>query len=264
KWPLTASGWPSTSGSTASVAFIRKQKIYIGHVGDSGICLGYEDSKSNQEKSRITRCGGKVVNKSGVPRVVWNRPKRGHKGPVRRSTPMDEIPFLAVARSLGDLWSYNPTNNQFVVSPVPDVHVHPIDIKRHRCLIFGTDGLWNVMSPYMAVNIAYHTELNNENHYLGLVMPCGTQHMWVNPSRSVVKGALDRYSRCNLRADNTSAVVVFLDPPGRPKREVLLIYCVQSPSMGITATQRPVISIKRHRSRCCCQLHFSRVSSQER
>ncbi|XP_018009004.1 mucin-5AC [Hyalella azteca] len=237
KWPLTASGWPSTSGSTASVAFIRKQKIYIGHVGDSGICLGYEDSngywlgehltkdhkpESNQEKSRITRCGGKVVNKSGVPRVVWNRPKRGHKGPVRRSTPMDEIPFLAVARSLGDLWSYNPTNNQFVVSPVPDVHVHPIDIKRHRCLIFGTDGLWNVMSPYMAVNIAYHTELNNENHYLGLVMPCGTQHMWVNPSRSVVKGALDRYSRCNLRADNTSAVVVFLDPPGRPKREVLL------------------------------------------
>ena len=50
---------------------------------------------------RINDCGGKVVVKSGVPRVVWNRPKSGHKGPVRRSTPMDEIPFLAVARSLG-------------------------------------------------------------------------------------------------------------------------------------------------------------------
>ncbi len=25
----------------------------------------------------------------------------------RRSTHIDEIPFLAVARSLGDLWSYN-------------------------------------------------------------------------------------------------------------------------------------------------------------
>ena len=53
------------------------------------------------EKARITECGGKVINKSGVPRVVWNRPKSGHQGPVRRSTPMDEIPFLAVARSLG-------------------------------------------------------------------------------------------------------------------------------------------------------------------
>lgn len=62
-----------------------------------------------------------MVSKSGVPRVVWNRPKLGHTGPVgdgflglpdllsqvRRSTPVDEIPFLAVARALGDLWSYN-------------------------------------------------------------------------------------------------------------------------------------------------------------
>lgn len=55
------------------------------------------------EKARIAECGGKVINKSGVPRVVWNRPKSGHQGPVRRSTPMDEIPFLAVARSLGEL-----------------------------------------------------------------------------------------------------------------------------------------------------------------
>ena len=52
--------------------------------------------------TRIMDSGGKVVDKSGVPRVVWNRPKSGHKGPVRRSTPMDEIPFLAVARSLGE------------------------------------------------------------------------------------------------------------------------------------------------------------------
>lgn len=42
----------------------------------------------------------------------------------------------------------------------------------------------------------------------------------MNPSRSVVSGALGRYLKLNLRADNTSAVTVFLDPPGRPKREV--------------------------------------------
>ena len=45
--------------------------------------------------------GGKVVWKAGVPRVVWNRPRIGHRGPVLRSTHIDEIPFLAVARSLG-------------------------------------------------------------------------------------------------------------------------------------------------------------------
>lgn len=54
-----------------------------------------------EEMDRIHRAGGKVVAKSGVPRVVWNRPRLGHQGPVRRSTLIDEIPFLAVARSLG-------------------------------------------------------------------------------------------------------------------------------------------------------------------
>lgn len=39
--------------------------------------------------------------KSGVQRVVWNRPRNQHQGPIRRSTPIDRIPFLAVARSLG-------------------------------------------------------------------------------------------------------------------------------------------------------------------
>ena len=120
KWPKTASGLPSTAGTTASIAFIRRGKIYVGHVGDSAIILGFQpDPKESQyqwigkcltrdhkpecdeEIRRIQRSGGKVVSKSGVPRVVWNRPKMGHKGPVRRSTHIDEIPFLAVARSLG-------------------------------------------------------------------------------------------------------------------------------------------------------------------
>lgn len=42
-----------------------------------------------------------VMKKSGVNRVVWKRPRLTHNGPVRRSTVIDQIPFLAVARSLG-------------------------------------------------------------------------------------------------------------------------------------------------------------------
>ena len=55
--------------------------------------------ESRKELKRIESCGGKVVDKNGVPRVVWYRP-RG-QGPVRRSTHIDEVPFLAVARALG-------------------------------------------------------------------------------------------------------------------------------------------------------------------
>ena len=47
-WPKTNSGLPSTSGTTASICIIKNSKLYIGHVGDSGIVLGYDDSKSDK------------------------------------------------------------------------------------------------------------------------------------------------------------------------------------------------------------------------
>uniref|UniRef100_A0A2M4AEW5 Protein phosphatase 2c n=1 Tax=Anopheles triannulatus TaxID=58253 RepID=A0A2M4AEW5_9DIPT len=244
KWPKTSSGLPSTAGTTASIAFIRRGKIYIGHVGDSGIVLGYQRDRdpandgsahddpqgcrwvatpltkdhkpeSYAEKMRIMSCGGKVVAKSGVPRVVWNRPRIGHKGPVRRSTPFDEIPFLAVARSLGDLWSYNSAVNKFIVSPVPDVSVIKIDPKRFRCLIFGTDGLWNVLTPKNAVDLVRNAEMENVRIALE------GRNEWKNPSKLLVNEALDRWSRSNMKADNTSVVIIMLDPPGPPKRDVL-------------------------------------------
>ncbi|KAK0167541.1 hypothetical protein PV327_004927 [Microctonus hyperodae] len=241
KWPRTASGLPSTAGTTASIAFIRKGKIYIGHVGDSGIVLGYQDDsdlpwkakaltkdhkpESGPEMTRIQESGGKVVSKSGVPRVVWNRPRIGHKGPVRRSTHIDEIPFLAVARSLGDLWSYNSELDTFVVSPEPDVKVITVDVKSHRCLIFGTDGLWNMLTPQAAVAIVQAAERYNEKHFIASQQTGDGQadtQRWINPSKSLVDRALERWSSTRLRADNTSVVTLMLDPPGPSRSEVLL------------------------------------------
>jgi len=45
-WPSKYPGHLSTAGTTATIAFIRRGKIYTGHVGDSGIVLGYENDKS--------------------------------------------------------------------------------------------------------------------------------------------------------------------------------------------------------------------------
>jgi len=235
-WTKTATGLPSTAGTTASIAFIRRGKIFVGHVGDSGIVLGEQDEKNphiwrasrltkdhkpedEKELARIEAAGGKVVNKSGVPRVVWNRPRVGPKGPVRqtRFTPVDEIPFLAVGRALGDLWSYNQKKDVFVVSPDPDLHVYPIDITTNRCLILGTDGCWNVLSPEITVSAVGQAEKNNEKH---MIDPTGG-HTWINPSKKLVDMGVDRWKQCKLRADNTSVVVVMLDPPGPPRAQVL-------------------------------------------
>ncbi|XP_061389908.1 serine-rich adhesin for platelets [Musca vetustissima] len=232
KWPKTANGLPSTAGTTATIAFIRREKIYIGHVGDSGIVLGYQNENENfwrakqltvdhkpeslEERTRIMKSGGKVVVKSGVPRVVWNRPRNAsHRGPIKHKTPVDEIPFLAVARSLGDLWSYNSERNEFVVSPDPDVKVIPIDPKTFRCLIFGTDGLWNVVTPQEAVNTVREKEVINERLQAHRGDCPNEGQQWTNPSKSLVDQALSMWSSKKMRADNTSVVTVILYPPGQ-------------------------------------------------
>ncbi|CRL05368.1 CLUMA_CG017971, isoform A [Clunio marinus] len=225
KWPQTASGLPSTAGTTASVAFLRKGKLYIGHCGDSGIVLGRTNPKGGKwisqpltvehkpenpdELARIESDGGKVQQKQGIHRVVWYRPKNPHQGPIRRNTRIEEVPFLAVARSLGDLWSYNYKTEKFVVSPEPDVDVIDVDAHSFKCLIFASDGLWNVLDPDFSVDSVYETERRNDhNAKLGI-------NAWRNPSRILVETALEKWRSNGLRADNTSVVCVMLDPPNK-------------------------------------------------
>uniref|UniRef100_A0A915JTK1 PPM-type phosphatase domain-containing protein n=1 Tax=Romanomermis culicivorax TaxID=13658 RepID=A0A915JTK1_ROMCU len=210
-WPKTASGYNSTSGTTASIAIVKNGKVYIGHVGDSGIVLGEKSDRGHPEKiiahcltvehkpdsvdeiERITHDGGEVINKFGVARVVWNRPVRGHQGPVRRSTSMEKVPFLAVSRSLGDLWSYNASLDRFVVSPEPQVAFYNVD-KSTACIILGSDGLWNVIKPFHAVHIIDNAMCESNDFNL------------VNGASHLVNEALSRWGR--LRADNISAVAL--------------------------------------------------------
>ena len=93
----------------------------MAHVGDSGVVLARTISGAKKleavplthdhkpdlpsEKTRIEALGGKVLSRNGVPRVAWERPVcLDHKGPMRRSTKTESVPFLAVSRALGMLW----------------------------------------------------------------------------------------------------------------------------------------------------------------
>jgi len=77
--------------------------------------------------------------------VVWER-RRSSNTPNEEDT-VDFIPFLSVSRSLGDFWSWSEQTQKFVVSPHPDVSVHPLDLTTQRFIVVASDGLWNVMSP---------------------------------------------------------------------------------------------------------------------
>ncbi|XP_071946383.1 protein phosphatase 1D-like [Antedon mediterranea] len=216
-WKKTSSGYASTAGTTCSMAIIIGIKMYIAHVGDSGIVMGFDDEgminykvlttehkpDSRTERKRIEQDGGLVMPKNGVNRVVWKRPKIWHQGPVRRSTNIDCIPFLAVARSLGDLWSYNFESKKYIISPEPDIDVLTLDPYEHKFFIIGSDGLWNMMRPGPSVDIIADYERNR-------ILKKG--EYTYTASYVIVKYAIKQWNVRCLRADNTTSIVVFIDP----------------------------------------------------
>ena len=105
-----------------------------------------------------------------------------------------------------------------MVSPEPDIRVYPVDISRHRCIVLGTDGAWNMLTPQNAISTVCMAERANEQHMLN---PVEGKTAWINPSKQLVDCAIDRWNSSKLRADNTSIVTVMLDPPGPPRAQVL-------------------------------------------
>lgn len=201
-------------------------KLYTGHVGDSKIVLGRKNPEtkmwiahpltqdhkpdSPEERKRIAAAGGEVMNKSGIERVVWYRPKSGIKGPIRRSTNFDRIPFLAVARSLGDLWSYNPDLDTYVVSPDPDVEVMPIDHTRDKCIVFASDGLWNMLLDHESIRLVQEIQEPDEvdRHVLSSIYSQSSFSKKLNPSQALVDFALQKWYTQRLRADNTTVITL--------------------------------------------------------
>jgi protein phosphatase 1D len=224
-WPRTVTGLPSTAGTTASIAILRNNKLYVAHVGDSAIVIGEQKSKQHddrfaahcvtedhkpescKERARIEHCGGEVLVKAGVSRVVWKRP-RLVKGLRRRSIVTDNIPFLAVARSLGDLWSYNSERDVYIVSPEPDVSVIELDSEKHRCLILASDGIWNMLSADDAVDYVWRWNRRQQLCRLKSSETLFGSGITQQPAAGLVRLALDRWLVRGIRADNISAIVV--------------------------------------------------------
>ncbi|CAF3520428.1 unnamed protein product [Rotaria sp. Silwood1] len=240
-------------GCTASVAFVRGNKLYIGHVGDSAIVLGegetlYKPWLANRltrdhkpedplELKRIRDSGGNVLCKAGVHRVVWNRQKvtttsshqyrHRHQHSITTTTTStgttieyEQIPFLAVSRALGDLWSLNTSTNLYSVSPEPELAVIEIDPNKHRCLILASDGLWNMITPEAAVEIVRNCDVKTEE--MILKSEDDDHRPFRNPSHELVQKALTLWRERMLRSDNITCVTVMLDPPGPPFSDCII------------------------------------------
>ena len=131
--------------------------------------------------------------------VVWER-KKPSDDPNKPPT-TDLIPFLRVSRSLGDFWSWSDRTNQFVVSPHPDVGVHPLDPAHQRFLVLASDGLWDMMTPEEVVDFVWAGK---------------EQHCQKDSVRALINEALCRWRWKGMLADNISVVITFLSEGDTP------------------------------------------------
>ena len=225
----------STSGTTVSVAIIRKDRMFIANVGDSTVVLAVDSTfndeeigdrasnssscevrgqvraivltddhkpESRKEMQRIEKIGGKVLKSSqGVMRVAWLRKTASNTFSTSNPTQRyDVVPFLGIARSLGDLWSYTDEHDDYFVSPVPDVQEYKFNINRDRFMVLASDGLWNVMSHQEVVEFVYkfrQDELKKK--------PARGSKV----AHALIEEALQRWNTKRWSADNISVMIVF-------------------------------------------------------
>lgn len=138
-----------------------------------------------------------MVSRKGVPRVVWERRREDPDGGDEK---VDLIPFLSVSRALGDFWSFCPSSGNFVVSPTPDVHMHPINPIIMKFVVIASDGLWNVMSPKEVVEFIWDYEEARDEKL----------HQTRDVVKAIINEALNRWKKKQLVADNISVLIVFI------------------------------------------------------
>ena len=150
------------SGTCAICVLIVDNKMFAINVGDSRCVLGQrkggEEKKGGEkiclemsidqkpmrddEKKRIQERGGEVSEKiPGAPRVFRKN---------------DEVPGLAVARSIGDIVAH-----EVGVSCEPEVFEKELDSDDHF-IVIGSDGIWDSMSSCEVVGFIFQ-KMETEN-----------------------------------------------------------------------------------------------------
>ena len=153
------------SGSTCVVWFFFKSKWYIANVGDSrGVLAKLINDKTisepmttdhkptlPEENERILRWNGRVEPfKDAFGRA---------KGPPRVWLKHEDIPGLAMSRSMGDSWGAMAG-----VIAIPEIKEININGEEDWFIVIGTDGIWEFLTNDEVSDILmpYYTKRSSE------------------------------------------------------------------------------------------------------
>mmetsp|Transcript_9508 Transcript_9508/g.18397 ORF Transcript_9508/g.18397 Transcript_9508/m.18397 type:complete len:453 (-) Transcript_9508:1638-2996(-) len=185
------------SGTTAATCLIRDRDVFCANVGDSRVLIGRQignsweaiplsiDHKPDDplERARILKHGGRVE-------PIMNE-DRSFVGPARVWLKTENVPGLAMSRSLGDVVAA-----RVGVSATPDVKAHRLT-KDDKFLLLGTDGLFEFMTNESIVE---------------LVSPFVATKDAEGACECLVKEATHRWIDLGPIVDDITVVLVFFKP----------------------------------------------------
>ncbi len=160
------------SGTCAVGVLLKEGTAYTANLGDSraviGSCSPEEtcaleisiDHKPTREgeKERILRSGGKIERSMIDDKEV---------GPYRVWRADEDVPGIAITRSLGDLVAHS-----IGVAAEPEVTAKDIDAD-DKFIVMGSDGVWDVMSSAEAVGFILSLPISEkEGAAKKMVMEC--------------------------------------------------------------------------------------------
>mmetsp|Transcript_17475 Transcript_17475/g.26193 ORF Transcript_17475/g.26193 Transcript_17475/m.26193 type:complete len:355 (+) Transcript_17475:67-1131(+) len=141
------------SGTTAVYALKIGSKIYVANIGDSRCVLCTRNGSNSfgttalstdhkpddkEEKARILKAGGRVHPLKGL---------YGNAGPHRVWLKTEDLPGLAMSRSIGDALAHSVG-----VTDIPTIVEHEI-YPSDKFLVWATDGVWDFVSAAVIANI---------------------------------------------------------------------------------------------------------------
>ena len=185
----------SFSGTTATTVFIRGNVCICSNCGDSRVLIGKltragwvavplsRDHKPDipEERERIEKSGGRIA--------PFRDPEGNLVGPNRVWLKNQEIPGLAMSRSIGDLVA-----REAGVISTPEIMVHELDA-RDKFVILASDGIWEFISNEECVSIA-------ANYYFSGRMAVACEQ--------IANLAVFRWNREDISVDDITVIIASL------------------------------------------------------
>jgi integrin-linked kinase-associated serine/threonine phosphatase 2C len=162
------------SGTCSIAILILDYRLFAINVGDSRAVIGARKDKKisalevsidhkpirDDENKRIIEKGGEVTEKGGVYRIFRKN---------------DEIPGLAVSRTIGDIVAH-----ECGVSYEPEIIEKEIDPEQDQFIVIASDGVWDAMSSIEVVGFIFDKmdKMKNNKHMIVKYLTEEARNRW--------------------------------------------------------------------------------------